>query len=135
MPVIDQQCSPTLFSIGRLCRFILSVRHVVVKLDFFMSSAASRLLLGRTKFVTRQTALRHASTTSEAAQAASDTATKSKDAASNIASKASQGLERVQSSAGPALSRALERVNGALGRIGGRTGRIINFGTCKWMCF
>lgn len=100
-----------------------------------MSSAASRLMLRHTQFVTRQTALRHASTTSEAAQAVSDTATKSKEAASNIASKASQGLERVQSSAGPALSGAIQRVNGALGRIGGRTGRIINFGTCKWMCF
>ncbi|CAO1605651.1 ATP synthase subunit G atp20 [Xanthoria calcicola] len=89
-----------------------------------MSANAARLTLRQIRIAGRQ---RHASTTSQAADAASSTATKSKEAASNATSKASQGLTRVTSSAGPALSRAGQGLSSALGKIGGRTGRLISF--------
>ncbi|KAL8671186.1 MAG: hypothetical protein Q9168_004303 [Polycauliona sp. 1 TL-2023] len=89
-----------------------------------MSATATRLTLRQLRIAGRP---RHASTTSQAADAASTTATKSKETASNATSKASQGLSRVTSSAGPALSRAGQGVSSALGKIGGRTGRLISF--------
>ncbi|KAL8848945.1 MAG: hypothetical protein Q9221_006039 [Calogaya cf. arnoldii] len=89
-----------------------------------MSATAARLTFRQVRVAGRQ---RHASTTTQAANAASSTATKSKEAASNATSKASQGLTRVTSSAGPALSRAGQGVSSALGKIGGRTGRLISF--------
>lgn len=88
-------------------------------------------MLRHTKSVTRPGTFRFASSTSEAAQAVSSTATKTKEAVSSIASKASQGLGRVQSSTGPVLSGTVQRINGFLGNIGGRTGRLIRLGTCK----
>jgi hypothetical protein len=99
-----------------------------------MSTPASQLMLRHTRIFARKSALRHASTTSEAAQAASDTAAKSRETMSNITSKASEGLTRVKSSAGPALSGAAQSVNKALSSIGGRTGRLIAFGSCKQFC-
>ena len=96
-----------------------------------MSTPAFRLMLRHTRFVARPNTFRHASTTTDAAQAASHTAFKSKEAASNITSKASQGLSRVTSSAGPALSGAAQRINGVLSRVGGRTGSLISFGRCE----
>lgn len=96
-----------------------------------MSTSASQLVLRHTRFFARKITVRHASTTSEAAQAVSDTAAKSKDAVSNITSKASEGLTRVKSSAGPALSGAAQSVNKTLGSIGGRTSRLITFGRCE----
>lgn len=47
--------------------------------------------------------------------------------ASNAASKAQQGLSKVTSAAGPAIAGAARGVGNALGKIGGRTGRLINF--------
>ncbi|OAA41195.1 ATP synthase subunit g [Beauveria brongniartii RCEF 3172] len=47
--------------------------------------------------------------------------------AGNAASKAQQGLSKVTSAAGPAIAGAARGVGNALGRIGGRTGRLINF--------
>jgi hypothetical protein len=96
-----------------------------------MSTPASRLMLRHTRFFAHKTTIRHASTTSEAAQAASNTAAKSRETVSNITSKASEGLTRVKSSAGPALTGAAQSVNKTLARIGGRTGRLIAFGRCK----
>ncbi len=93
-----------------------------------MSANAARVTLRQIRIAGRQ---RHASTTSQAAEAASSTATKSKEAASNATSKASQGLTRVTSSAGPALSRAGQGLSSALGKIGGRTGRLISFAECE----
>jgi F-type H+-transporting ATPase subunit g len=42
-------------------------------------------------------------------------------------SKASEGLSRVTSAAGPAISGAAKGFGNALGKIGGRTGRLIAF--------
>lgn len=61
------------------------------------------------------------------ASTASETAAKAKDTASSTVSKASEGLSRVTSSAGPAISNAASSAQKALGRIGGRTGRLIAF--------
>ncbi|KAK8150839.1 ATP synthase subunit G atp20 [Beauveria asiatica] len=47
--------------------------------------------------------------------------------AGNAASKAQQGLSKVTSAAGPAIAGAARGVGNALGKIGGRTGRLINF--------
>jgi len=66
------------------------------------------------------------STTEKASQAANDATSKAKSTAANLQSKASEGLSRVQSAAGPALKGAGSALSKATGRIGGRTGRLIN---------
>ncbi|KAL9586381.1 MAG: hypothetical protein Q9212_000953 [Teloschistes hypoglaucus] len=60
-----------------------------------MSAPTNRLLLRQARVFGRRSGQRHASTTSQAADAASTTASKSKEAASNATEKASQGLSRV----------------------------------------
>lgn len=96
-----------------------------------MSATPTRLLLRQAYGLGRRSGQRHASTTSQVADAASATATKTKDGASNATSKASQGLSRVTSSAGSALSGAAQGVSNTIGRIGGRTGRLISFVECE----
>ena len=96
-----------------------------------MSSAPSRLMLRHNRVVARHSALRHASTTSEATQAASNTATKGKETASAAASKASGGLSKVTSSAGSALSGAAQGVSNSVNQLGGRMGRLLSFAQCK----
>ncbi len=96
-----------------------------------MSFAASRVVLRPTHFALRRSVLRNASTTSEATQAASNTASKAKETASNATSKASQGLSRVTSSAGSGVSRATEGVTNAMGRVGGRVGRLMTSVQCE----
>ena len=93
-----------------------------------MSLAVSRMLL-RTPQVGRMT-LRHASTTSEAANAASKSAAKAKEGVEAATSSASQGLSKVTSSAGSSLSKAGQAAGSALSSIGGRTGRLIGFVQC-----
>lgn len=66
-------------------------------------------------------------TTQKASETAQQTASKAKDAASEYTAKAAQGLSRVTSSAGPAIANAAKGVSGALGKIGGRTGRLVAF--------
>lgn len=89
-----------------------------------MPATASRAVLRQSQFLTRRTAVRHASSSSEAASKASEKA-------SSAASKASQGLSRVSSSASPALSNAAQGLGGALKKVGGRTGKVISFVECK----
>ena len=67
------------------------------------------------------------STTEKAAGAAKETAAKAGQVASEYQAKAAQGLSRVTSAAGPALMGAARGITGALGKIGGRTGRLIAF--------
>ena len=93
-----------------------------------MSFAASRVVLRQSHLTLRRSALRNASTTSEAV---SNTASKAKETASNATSKAAEGLSRVTSSAGSGVSRATEGITKALGRMGGRTGRLIAFVQCE----
>ncbi|BDD57459.1 ATP synthase subunit G atp20 [Monascus purpureus] len=80
-----------------------------------MPVTASRAVLRQSQFLTRRTAIRHASTGPEASKA--------KEAASSAVSKASEGLSRVTASAGPILSNATQ----ALRKVGGRTGKVISF--------
>lgn len=89
-------------------------------------SIAARPLLRRSAL---QTGFRRleSTATAKAAQTAKETASKAKVTASEYAGKAQQGLSRVTSSAGPAIARAAQGVSGALGRIGGRTGRLVAF--------
>ncbi|KAK2762253.1 ATP synthase subunit G atp20 [Arachnomyces sp. PD_36] len=89
-----------------------------------MPAPAARTVLRQSQFLFRRTAIRHASSTSEAAAQA---ASKSKDAASSATSKASEGLSKVTSSAGPAITGALQGAGSALKKVGGRTGRVISF--------
>ncbi|KAK9771056.1 hypothetical protein AB5N19_08298 [Seiridium cardinale] len=67
------------------------------------------------------------STTAKATDAAKETASKASGSASEYASKAQQGLSKVTSAAGPAISGAAKGVANSLGKIGGRTGRLIAF--------
>lgn len=98
-----------------------------------MSLALSHTMLRQSggKLLSRTARRFESSTTAKATGAAKDTAkntaAKASDTASSIQSKASEGLSRVTSSAGPAIGNAAKGVSNALGRIGGRTGRMIAF--------
>ncbi|KAL3481943.1 mitochondrial ATP synthase g subunit-domain-containing protein [Aspergillus californicus] len=85
-----------------------------------MPATASRAVLRQSQFLTRRTAVRHSSSTSQAASKASETA-------SSSASKAQEGLSRVSSSAGPAISNAAQGLGNTLKKVGGRTGKVISF--------
>lgn len=89
-----------------------------------MSAApTSRAVLRQSKFLLRRNNFRQASTTSEAAS-------KAQESGKQAVSKAQEGLSRVQSSAGAAVSKYGSAAYSALGRIGGRTGRVISFVEC-----
>ncbi|KAE8451419.1 hypothetical protein EG329_004048 [Mollisiaceae sp. DMI_Dod_QoI] len=93
-----------------------------------MSMAVSRAVLRRSaKLPFGRTPARFESTASKATEAAKDSASKASEKASDYKSKASEGLSRVSSAAGPAISGAAKGLTSALGRIGGRTGRLISF--------
>ncbi|KIM98125.1 hypothetical protein OIDMADRAFT_20406 [Oidiodendron maius Zn] len=92
-----------------------------------MSVSASRAVLRQSTKLSGRATRRFQSTTTKAADTAKDAATKATSSASNIQSKASEGLSRVTSAAGPAISGAAKGLGNALGRIGGRTGRLIQF--------
>ncbi|KAL2809332.1 mitochondrial ATP synthase g subunit-domain-containing protein [Aspergillus granulosus] len=85
-----------------------------------MPATASRAVLRQSQFLTRRTAIRYSSSTSQAASKASETA-------SSTASKAQEGLSRVTASAGPAISGAAQGLGNALKKVGGRTGKVISF--------
>jgi len=88
----------------------------------------SRAVLRRSaKLPFGRTPARFESTASKATEAAKDSASKASETASDFKSKASEGLSRVSSAAGPAISGAAKGLSSALGRIGGRTGRLIAF--------
>ncbi|XXH05507.1 L-arabinitol 4-dehydrogenase [Hypoxylon texense] len=68
-----------------------------------------------------------ASKASSAASQASAAASKASAAAAEYSAKAAQGLSRVTSSAGPAITNAAKGVANSLGKVGGRTGRLVAF--------
>jgi hypothetical protein len=72
-------------------------------------------------------ARRFESTTGKAAETAKETASKASSTASEYASKAQEGLSKVTSSAGPAITGAAKGVANSLGKVGGRTGRVVAF--------
>ena len=85
----------------------------------------SVLQMGRRMAARRfeSTATPASSTATKAAEATKETVSQ----AGSSATKAAQGLSRVTSAAGPAILGAAKGVSGALGRIGGRTGRLVAF--------
>lgn len=87
----------------------------------------SRAVLRQSAKLSGRTTRRFQSTTTKATDAAKEAASKASQSASNIQSKATEGLSRVSSAAGPAISGAAKGLGNALGKIGGRTGRLIQF--------
>lgn len=81
-----------------------------------MSPIASRAVLRQSRFLIRRTAIRHNSSTPEAANKAKQTA-----------SKASEGLSKVSSTAGPAISGAAQNIGNALRKVGGPVGKVVTF--------
>jgi F-type H+-transporting ATPase subunit g len=77
-------------------------------------------VLRQSQFLIRRTAIRHNSSTSQAAK-------KAKDTVSSATSKASEGLSKVASSAGPAIASAAQNLGGALRKLGGPAGRVVSF--------
>lgn len=73
----------------------------------------------------RQLAFRRSEST--AANKASETAKDAASKAKEYQAKAAQGLSRVAGAAGPAIAGAARGVTNALGKVGGRTGKLINF--------
>ncbi|KAI9889464.1 MAG: hypothetical protein M1814_005247 [Vezdaea aestivalis] len=92
-----------------------------------MSHPAFRAVARRAPTVRTRVFARANSSSSSATKAASETASKASSAASSATSKAAEGLSRVTSSAGPSISNAAAGASQALGKIGGRTGRLIKF--------
>ncbi|KAM0128231.1 hypothetical protein ACHAP3_008452 [Botrytis cinerea] len=92
-----------------------------------MSLHISRTVLRQSMKAPARAARRFESTSTKATEAAKDTAAKASEKASDFQSKASEGLSRVTSSAGPAISGAAKNLGNALGKVGGRTGRLIAF--------
>lgn len=87
-----------------------------------MISAARPVL--RSPALRRVAFRRYESTTAQkATEAAKDTAGKAKE----YQARASEGLSRVTSAAGPAIAGVARAASGTLGKIGGRTGRLIAF--------
>ena len=91
-------------------------------MSFALVSRRSGLSVGR-----HMVRFESTSTTQKATEAAKQAASKASSTASEYTAKASQGLSRVSSAAGPAIANAAKGVSGALGRVGGRTGRLIAF--------
>ncbi|EON98555.1 putative atp synthase subunit g protein [Phaeoacremonium minimum UCRPA7] len=93
-------------------------------------SASARPLMRRSAFrqlTSRTAGRRFESTTTKASEAAKDAASKTSQTASDYTTKAAQGLSRVTSAAGPAIAGVAKGAAGALGRVGGRTGKLISF--------
>ncbi|KAH6650927.1 mitochondrial ATP synthase g subunit-domain-containing protein [Chaetomium tenue] len=85
------------------------------------------LVMRRSGLTVGRTMARFESTANTTTQKAAESAKQAAAQASAAASKATQGLSRVASSAGPAIANAAKGVSGALGRVGGRTGRLVAF--------
>ncbi|KAH8597452.1 putative sorbitol dehydrogenase [Bisporella sp. PMI_857] len=104
---------------------------IKVQIKTIMSLSVSRAVLRQSTKLPGRTAQRFESTTSKVTEAAKDTASKAsettKQTASGIQSKASEGLSRVSASAGPAIASAAKGLGNTLGKIGGRTGKLIAF--------
>lgn len=88
-----------------------------------LSGAARRLAVRFESTQSNNTAAQ----VNKAAEAAKQTAAKATAAASEFSAKAAQGLSRVSSAAGPAIAGAAKGAAEALGKVGGRTGRVIGF--------
>ncbi|KAK8072497.1 F-type H+-transporting ATPase subunit G [Apiospora saccharicola] len=100
------------------------------------SMALARPAIRQSGNVSRMAARRFESNTTqakatEAAKAAKESAAKASAkasaSASEYAAKAQQGLSRVSSAAGPAITGAAKGLANSLGKVGGRTGKVVGF--------
>ncbi|KAH6634249.1 mitochondrial ATP synthase g subunit-domain-containing protein [Chaetomium sp. MPI-SDFR-AT-0129] len=91
-------------------------------MSFALVMRRSGLSVGRTMVRFEST-----TTTTKAAETAKQTVSKASSTVSEATAKATQSLSRVTAAAGPALSSAAKGAAGALGRVGGRTGRLVGF--------
>jgi len=80
------------------------------------AASTTRVALRQTSQLSRRSALRYNSTASKATEKSSE-----------FISKASEGLSRVSATAVPALSRAGSGLLKTLGKVGGRTGKVVAF--------
>ncbi|KAM7206766.1 hypothetical protein V8F33_000409 [Rhypophila sp. PSN 637] len=99
----------------------LLFRPQIITMSFALATRRSAFSVGR------QMVRFESTTTQKATGAANDAASKATSTASEYTAKASEGISRVTSAAGPAITKAAQGVSGALGRVGGRTGRLIAF--------
>ncbi|KAI1106176.1 GroES-like protein [Jackrogersella minutella] len=92
-----------------------------------MSSHLTRPMLRQSGAWSRMAARRFESTTTaqKATETAKESAAKASKVASEYAAKAQQGLSRVTSSAGPAIAGAAKGLANSLGKVGGRTGKLV----------
>jgi len=88
-------------------------------------AVTTRLLLRQSRFLLRRP--QQNLLTRRTASTATETASAAKETAQGAVSKASEGLSRVTSSGGAALVGAAASARNALGKVGGRTGRLIAF--------
>ena len=100
---------------------------LLVCIDTTMSLSVSRAVVRQSSKLAGRSTRRFQSTTTKASEAAKDATAKASETASNFQSKASEGLSRVSSAAGPAISGAAKGLGNALGKIGGRTGKLVQF--------
>lgn len=91
-------------------------------MSFALVSRRAGLGLGR-----RMVRFESTSTTTKAADTAKNAASEYTAKASEYTAKASEGLSRVTAAAGPAISSAAKGAADALGKVGGRTGRLVAF--------
>ncbi|KAK0751499.1 mitochondrial ATP synthase g subunit-domain-containing protein [Schizothecium vesticola] len=98
-------------------------------MSFALVSRRAGLGLGRrmVRFESTSTTTKAAETAKNAASRASATASEYTAKASEYTAKASEGLSRVTAAAGPAITSAAKGAADALGKVGGRTGRLVTF--------
>lgn len=98
-------------------------------MSFALVSRRAGLGLGRrmVRFESTSTTTKAADTAKNAANKASATASEYTAKASEYTAKASEGLSRVTAAAGPAITSAAKGAADALGKVGGRTGRLVAF--------
>ncbi|KAK1828526.1 ATP synthase subunit G, mitochondrial [Podospora conica] len=100
-------------------------------MSFALVSRRAGLGLGRRmvrfESTSTSTTTKAAETAKNAASKAQATASEYTAKASEYTAKASEGLSRVTAAAGPAITTAAKGAADALGKVGGRTGRLVAF--------
>jgi hypothetical protein len=71
--------------------------------------------------------------TQKATENAKQAASKATENAKQVASRAQEGLSRVTSAAGPAIAGYAKGVANTLGKVGGRTGKVVGFVERTWI--
>lgn len=107
------------------------ISHSFTAFIFAMSSLARPMLRSP---ALRVAARRFESTaTQKATENAKQAASKATENAKQAASRAQEGLSRVTSAAGPAIAGYAKGVANTLGKVGGRTGKVVGFVERTWI--